>query len=323
MKKQLSKLIIKTALLAVVLILSDRTIGTWLEHLFYKQTHGDDYTTLYALEKAKDDILVFGTSRASHHYNATIISEETGMTCFNAGRDEMEIPYTEALLNAIVPHHRPKMVILDIGPLELSGDKQVVYERIGAALMPFNAKYKAFDSVIAKASKLELWKTKLSKIYPYNSKIGSAFQNSYTNIGHHSEQGYEPLYKTIDTTVYKKSIWKDMDKNLPVHPDYLVTLDNIIATAKANNIKLVIVISPFYFYNDFSKLDSYNSLKQIAAQHPEVTLLDFTNDPQFTGQPLLFNDDVHLNDSGAAIYTRKVVEQLREKGFFKRYPPLE
>lgn len=329
MKKQLSKLIIKTALLAVVLILSDRTIGTWLEHLFYKQTHGDDYTTLYALEKAQDKIMIFGTSRASHHYNATIISEETGFKCFNAGRDEMEIPYTEALLKVILPGHRIElnnpgaylqMIILDIGPLELSGDKQVVYERIAAALMPFNAKYKVFDRVIAKAGKLELWKTKLSKIYPYNSKIGSAFQNSYTNLGHHSEQGYEPLYKTIDTTVYKKSIWKDMDKNLPVNPDYLVTLDNIIATAKANDINLVIVISPFYFYNDFSKHDSYNMLKQITAQHPEVTLLDFSNDPQFTGQPLLFNDDVHLNDSGAAIYTRKVVEQLRSQGFFNQYP---
>src|SRR5690606_35643039 len=119
MKEQLSGLIIKTALLAVVLILSDRIIGLGLEHLFYRQTHGDDYTTLYALEKAKDDILVFGTSRASHHYNAKIIEEETGMACFNAGRDEMEIPYTEALLKAIVARHRPKMVILDIGPVEL------------------------------------------------------------------------------------------------------------------------------------------------------------------------------------------------------------
>lgn len=314
MRQQLSKLMIRAVMLTVVMLVADRIIGYGLEQLFYKQTHGDDYTTLYALDKATDDVLIFGTSRASHHYNAAIVSQQTGMTCFNAGRDEMEIPYTEALLQVINKRHQPKLVILDIGPIELAGDKQIVYERIAASLMPFYNKYPMLQGTISKAGAMEMFKIRASKIYAYNSKIGSAIQNSYTNMGHSSVQGYEPLYKTIDTAVYKESIWANMNKNLPVSEDYLATLDNIIAITKANNTRLVVVISPFYFHNDFSKNDSYNTIKSKVAAHPDVLLLDFSNDPQFTGQPLLFNDDVHLNDSGAGIYTRKVVTLIQQAG---------
>ncbi|MCB0697497.1 MAG: SGNH/GDSL hydrolase family protein, partial [Chitinophagaceae bacterium] len=180
-------------------------------------------------------------------------------------------------------------------------------------LMPYLNKYPVFDSTIAKAGITELWKIKASKIYAYNSKLGSAFQNAYTNVGHSSDMGYEPLYKTIDTAVYKESIWKDIDKDLPLSEDYISTLTSIIQQAKTNDVQLVLCISPFYFHHNFSANSSYNRIKKTAADY-NIPLLDFTNDPEFTGQPLLFNDDVHLNDSGAGIYTSKVAAILLAKG---------
>lgn len=319
MKSQILRLVKNSLILLVILVVCDRLVGAALENLFYKQTHGDDYTTLYALTKANDEILVFGTSRASHHYNARQIEELTGITCFNAGRDEMEIPYTEALLSGIAARYMPGAIILDIGPLELSGDKQVVYERVASALMPFASRYPGFWTDIAKAGDMESLKGRISKIYPYNSKLGPMIQNAYTNLGHLSDKGYEPLYKTIDTTIYKKSIWADIDVNKPVNNDYLVTLDNIISFAKVNHIRLAVVISPFYFPNNFDDNDSYLAIKEKLQQYPQVSFLDFTNHPAFTGHPELFYDDVHLNDKGASLYTAQVVQGLTETGFFN--PP--
>lgn len=316
MKKQLSKLLIKTMLLAVLLILSDRIIGLGLEYLFYQQTHGDDYTTLYALEKTYDKVLFFGTSRASHHYNAKVFQETTGLTSFNAGRDEMEIPYTDALLSGIFKRHKPELIILDIGPMELAGDKQVVYERVAASLMPYVDKYPEFEQAIEKAGEMELLKIKASKIYAYNSKIGSSIQNSYTNLGHLSEQGYEPLFRTIDTNVYKKSIWKDIDKNYPINAEYVTILESIINKTRTANTQFIIAISPFYFYYDFTQNDSYNKIKSIAAEH-NVPLIDFSNHPDFTGNPLLFYDDIHLNDDGATLYTQQVIQQLKAKAILQ------
>lgn len=313
MRQQVLKLVIRTAILAVALILADRIVGAGLEYLFYQQTHGDDYTTLYALEKANDEVLIFGTSRASHHYNAKVFEEATGMSCFNAGRDEMEIPYTNALLEGILTRHKPQLIILDIGPMELAGEKQVVYERVAAALMPYTDKYPMFEPAVERAGEMELLKTKASKIYPYNSKIGSSIQNAYTNLGHLSEQGYEPLYKTIDTSIYKESIWEDIDKNYPVREDYANILKGIINKAHNNGIELVVVISPFYFPYDFSINDSYKKIQEITSE-ANVPMLDFSNDPEFTGQPMLFNDDIHLNDDGATIYTQKIIRQLIDRG---------
>ena len=316
MKKQLSKLILKTCILTVALILSDRIIGTGLEYLFYQQTHGDDYTTLYALEQANEDILIFGTSRASHHYNARAIEATTGISCFNAGRDEMEIPYTEALLKIILKRHKPKVVLLDIGPIELGGDKVVESERIAATLMPFMNKYPSLESTIGMAGSMEVNKLKVSKTYAYNSKIGSAIQNSYTQLGHHTDKGYEPLYKTIDTAVYKESIWEDMNAQLEVNKNYEQTLLNIMTLAKENDIQLVLVISPFYFYNNFNNNPSYNTIKEIV-QSNNVLLLDYTNSPLFTGNHQLFNDDVHLNDTGASVFTKEIISLLQHKAILQ------
>lgn len=312
MKKNLSALLIKIVLLGLSIIICDQLLGNALEHLFYKQTHGDDYTTIYALNESEDNILIFGTSRASHHYKSAMMAEQLGQSCFNAGRDEMEIPYTQALIEAILQRHKPKMIVLDIGPDELAGDKQVLYERIATVLMPFANRYPSLKTNIGRAGSIELLKMKCSKIYPYNSKIGSIIQNSYTSLGHYSELGYEPLYKTIDSTTYKESIWKDYGhKNFPVNDDYLKTLDLIIDMAKANSIRLVLTISPFYFQHDFSQKDGYIALKEKAAKNG-LPLFDYTNDPEFILHPTLFNDDVHLNDTGAALYTQKLIPQLRE-----------
>lgn len=318
MSKQITKLILRVLVLLVVLVIADRIIGYGLEYLFYQQKRGDDYTTLYALEEAKDDVLIFGTSRASHHYNAKIFTEETGLSCFNAGRDEMEIPYTKAMLDVILKRYQPKVILLDIGPIELGGDKHILYERIATVLMPFANKHPELDSAIAKAGELEVLKTKVSKIYAYNSKLGSAIQNSYTNLGHTSEMGYEPLYNTIDTAVYKESIWDDINEDKGINDDYEQTLINIIERTKAYNVQLVLAISPFYFKNDFSSNSSYNKIKNIAADY-NITLLDYTNHPEYTGRPDLFNDDVHLNDKGAKQYTQNVVMQLIEKGLLRNF----
>lgn len=316
MSKQIYRLIKNIIILGALLVICDRVTGSILDHLYYKQNHGDDYTTIYAMTKTSDSILIFGSSRASHHYKARQIAGATGMSCFNAGRDDMGIPYARAILSSILQRHKPRAIILDVLPLELSGDKTMAYQRMETALLPLAARYPALDEYIALAGNAEVFKRKASGIYAYNSRIGMMIQNSYTHFGHSSDMGYEPLIGAIDTVVYKKSIWKDMDDDKPVDKVYDAMLDSIISTAKERAIRLAVIVSPFYFYNNFSDNEGYVALKRKMAQHPEVAFLDFTNDPVFTGQPALFRDDVHLNDTGATIYTRMVVAQLQQRGLF-------
>ena len=41
----------------------------------------------YICDKSVDDILIFGSSRAVHHYNSSMIEDSLGMSCYNCGDD--------------------------------------------------------------------------------------------------------------------------------------------------------------------------------------------------------------------------------------------
>lgn len=311
MKKQGILLFIKNAvILLVILFICDRAIGWGLETLFYKQKHGDDFVTLYLLEKAKDDVLVFGGSRASHHFNATMIEDSTHMSCFNGGRDEMTITYTAATLPIACKKYMPKVVILEMLPTELSlsKDVDVTYQRIATVLLPFLHKYPQLKSTIALSPGNDLLKSKLSHIYPYNSTIGSSIQNAFTNLGHKSIKGYEPLDGAIDTVGYTKSMWSNYpDNTLPLNKVAVQKYQQVIQFAKENNIRLITVVSPFYFPFDFNNNVSFATMKRMMKDNG-FELYDFSHDPRFLKMPSLFHDDIHLNDSGAAIFTKEIIK---------------
>lgn len=311
MQQQLLRFLKNALLLLVLLFAADRLIGMGLERLFYKQQHGDDANTMYVLGEAKEDILIFGSSRASHHYQSTLIAQQTGMSCFNAGRDEMTITYMNALLPEIYKRYTPKLLVLEIVPTELSAgpDNAVVYQRISTVLLPFAHRYPTVKPTVALVGDTELWKLRASHIYPYNSLIGSMVQNTYTQLGHFSEKGYEPLYASIDSANYTKPMWGDFTARTGVDSLQQATLQAIINTTKAHGSRLVVVISPFYFPHTLAGNDSYDHIKKLTAAN-NIPFYDFSADSSFVLHPQLFKDDVHLNDSGARLFTQHFLTRL-------------
>lgn len=314
MKSQLLKLIRNLAILLLILFVLDRSIGAWLEHLFYQQKHGDDFVSVYLMEQAHDDIIVLGSSRASHHYNSEVLEQNTHMSCFNGGRDEMTITYANAVLPIVYKRYKPKVVILEIGPSDLTNDadRSIVYQRVATVLLPFLHRHPELATTIERAGKSELYKAWASHIYPYNSSIGSSIQNAYTHLGHLSIKGYEPLSGHIDSTTYKTPV-QNFNIMGPVAPDLLEIFNNIVTTAKQNNIRLVTIISPFYFPMDPSKNESYNKIKAILKEN-NCEFYDFTTAAPFCQNPYVFYDEVHLNDSGARMYSKMISDILNNPG---------
>lgn len=308
-------MLLQFLLLLLIVAVADRTIGRWLERMFYKQTHGDDQTTIYTLEKANEDILVFGSSRASHHYVATDIEGGCKRSCFNCGRDNMSLTYINAVLPIIYARTSPKVVIIDILPTELeaSPGNAESFQRIATVLLPFLHRYPALASTIELAGHAEYLKAKASAIYPYNSLVASIVQNAYTRMGHGTVNGYEALYGTIDSARYLTPTWKDFNThNNP--PDDILTeqLQHVIDLTKQHNTRLITIISPFYFKFDFSQSKSLIKIKELLSKN-QCELYDFSVDSHFLKKPLLFNDDVHLNDSGAHIFTSSIIDIINAR----------
>jgi len=310
MNKQLLKFFGKSLMLLVVLFVLDRGIGAWLEHIFFKQSHGDDYVSLYLMQKANADVLVMGSSRASHHYKSNMMEQGTNMSCFNGGRDEMNIIYTAATLPIVCDRHAPKVLIVEMLPtdLSLSKDMDIVYQRIATVLLPFLYKYPQLSGTIALAPDHDVFKAKVSHMYPYNSTIGSSIQNAFTHLGHKTINGYEPLNGTIDSAGYKKPLWSNYpDSTLPLSKVAIEKYREVIELSKKNHIRLITVVSPFYFPFDFSNNTSFATIKKMTKDN-NFELYDFSHDPKFLNMASLFYDDVHLNDSGATLFTNEIVK---------------
>ena len=298
----------KLLMLVLILFATDRLIGMLLEKTFYQQKRGDAQNTIHLVEEANEDLIIMGSSRASHHYRSDILEKETGLTTFNGGRDEMVITYIYATLDLSFQRHKPKVLILDVTPHELSEDKTtaLVNQRVSTNLIPFLYKYPRLAAVVDLSDNHELLKAKVSHIYPYNSLMGTILQNTYTSIGHSSQQGYEPLIGTLDSNISKSPQWgEDYPEQRPISETYEDYLLKTVQLAKASNVKVVAILSPFYFQLPIDGNNSYKRMKQIFARE-QIPFYDYSQNPVFLKNPLLFRDDVHLNDSGATVFSREI-----------------
>ena len=142
MKNDLKKFFINLFILCVIIFLLDRSLGYLMQHFYEKQPQGETAITTYAIEKAKEDIIIFGSSRASHHYDCKVFQDSLGLSCFNAGKDGMTIIYASTILPVITERHKPKLIILDVNPEELSfkagkeGEDFLI-----STLLPYASKY--------------------------------------------------------------------------------------------------------------------------------------------------------------------------------------
>src|SRR6266487_4594889 len=110
MNKDVKRFLKNLLLVIVILFVIDRGIGYLLGYFFEKQPNGigDTSVTTYAVEKSKEDVLIFGTSRASHHYDSRIISDTLGLSTFNCGRNGTNIIYHAAILPVMLERHTPQ-----------------------------------------------------------------------------------------------------------------------------------------------------------------------------------------------------------------------
>ena len=96
-----------------MIMVADFVLGNTLKHLYFKVSSGLFQRTTFSIEENEAEVLIFGTSRANHHYDVKFIEQLTGLTAYNTGRDGNYIFYQTALLKSVLKRYRPKQVILD------------------------------------------------------------------------------------------------------------------------------------------------------------------------------------------------------------------
>jgi hypothetical protein len=295
----------KLTVFFVIVFILDYSIGTVLRYFYFKQQSGLQYRTTYSIETTEADLLIFGSSRANHHYNPDVFEKRTNLSYYNVGRDGNFIFYHSAVLKGILKRHSPKIVILDFVNREFE-QNQDSYDRL-SSLLPYYGHHPEMRSIIALKSELEKLKL-LSNIYPYNS---SMFTIAVGNLGFNKKRksdnkGYVPL-----TRIWNEPIRMDTSSgSYKIDSIKVKAYNTFIQDCIQAKIKLYIVCSPYFIksnHEDYSVL-----LGKDIAKKNGIEFFDFSIDSVFANSPKLFSDAIHLNESGAKFFSNMLTDSLNQ-----------
>jgi hypothetical protein len=304
---------VKFMLLLILVSAIDFILGSAVEYLYFHQGNNWYTATTYVVNEAEEDILIFGSSRANHHYIPEILTDATGLSCYNAGCDGQSLFYDYALFRSVLSRRKPEKVILDLGRTSLYHDP-ANYDRL-SHLYPYYGNNEGLSQVVdlkGRSGRL----SRLSKLYTYNSTmlvILKSFVRPRTDF-----QGYIPYpgdptmdpaavsYDSLWLGVYDESI-----RGMRIDENKVDILNSFIEDALEAEVDLYVIDSPYFYLQKDSNNISLSTIRNILAEH-NLTYYNFANNDAFTLQTGLFGDDTHMNHFGAEKFTRIVAGIIKD-----------
>ncbi len=286
------------ALFIGLILVIDIVGGSLLKTQFQKISFGT-YGKINNSLKSNPEILILGSSRAMHHYNSSIFSKNTKLFCYNTGLGGYGLFYNYAILKEKTKSNSLKVVIIDLSPNVIVDDKSYVKLNM---LLPYYKEYYSFEEIIrldSEFSKLEL----ISNMYLYNSTLYDLFKS---NIGNKIDDnyGFSPLKGEINKKNFKPFYYQ----NEKIDQNKFIYLNKIIKICNLNNIKLIGVISPTYLKYDTNNI-IINKIKEIFKSN-SLKLYDYSIFPKIYGSPKYFKDQLHMNFTGANIFSENLSNKI-------------
>ncbi|MBQ7691804.1 MAG: SGNH/GDSL hydrolase family protein [Muribaculaceae bacterium] len=289
---------------AALLACADRLIGHALQRWQDATTAGETGRLNWVLHEVEAPVVVFGTSRALHHYVPQVLSDSTGLEVANCGFEGLGIMTNYALIRFVTQRYTPQLIVYDLSyyyDLELApatSDVSRVRRLPGL---------RCRDSLLSAIDPWERLRL-CSRIYPYNSVVADMALNSLRDSLYYDtpeiDRGYWPQHGTLDTTTAERH----RPRTDVTDPVKLALLADLIARCHD---RLIICTSPAWVPGYYAT-EMYAPVKALAAQHG-VPFLEMDCDTAFVGHPQLWDDRMHLNDTGARLFTARVAHAARQR----------
>ena len=216
------------------------------------------------------------------------------------------IIYHSAIISSALhqPGHKPKAIILDLTPKELSWRSgEDGNDILAGMILPYVEKNKQFEAMAKDLFPKELMKAKVSKLYPYNSMILSIIRN-YSKQGNDNIQGFQPLHGSkVDKAPPSIAMNAEIDSYAKEKLEYF------IKSVTDQHIPLFVIVSPIYL-QPYPETESMKISKQILAKY-NVPLWDYEFDTAYVQQPL-FYDNVHMNTRGSEKFSAMIALRVAQ-----------
>ncbi len=294
----MKKYLIKIILFFVAVVVIDILFGIACQYMNDHSKGGGVKSRYYVCKESTEDVLVFGSSRAKHHYVPDIIEDSLKMTCYNTGEDGNGIIMCYGFLKMITERYTPKLIIYDVSGFDIFEDDNMKYLDL---MKPYYYE-KGLDSIFWSVEP----KTRimmLSNLYRYNTTCLRVIGN-YINPVNTYPKGYSALYKTMDYEPEIKEEKEHVVDTLKIH-----YFEEFIRLTQNKGVSLVCCISPSY--KAPADDNKYKSIKSLCKQY-QVPFLYKGSQPDISRERIYFQDRTHLNKSGAVKYTSEMVTLIKQ-----------
>ena len=293
----------------LLLIVADWGIGSAVGLLYRNAPYGANWTKENWLLNERYDVVVFGSSRALRHYVPNVISQETGLSVFNAGQNGQYLLYSYALEQLLLDEYKPKLIVLDILPSFIfqTENPDEEFERL-STLSPFIKNTKV-RRLLTRGHFFEGLKYG-SRLYLYNSKILSILKN-ISAPQQNVIDGYEVMG---DLRFHDRNPFiVDQLESASIDSYKLGLLKKFIADAHEENIQVIAVFSPVS--GPLSERTS--AILEIYAdifKSSKTPFLNFTTDDygHFVNKEL-FLDIIHMDGIGAEQFSIEFSQRLSKE----------
>lgn len=298
----MKKFLIKVALFLAILLIIDKLSGFAFAYLSNNSKGGYTGHYHYLVDKTNEDILIFGSSHAIHHYNPQIITDSLGLSCYNCGQNGNGIVLFYGWWKIISERYHPKMIVYDLtNDFDLL-KKDDNHKYLGWLKEAYDRK--GIKDVFMKVDPTEKYKMK-SQMYRYNSKWHQIVADFVHPLYVVNENGFFPLKGSIDSMKVRK--------NVNIYRDYkyddlkIELLENFVK--ERGETKLVFVVSPTIYGQNREELKPVVNI----CQNYNIPLYDYSNNPKYAHNAAYFKDGSHLNAVGADEFTKELVSQIRNE----------
>ena len=297
----MKRFIVKILLLILLIFVVDRVGGLFFSYCVDHSKGGYVGHYQYISNELDKEVLVFGSSRAIHHYDAKMIEDSLKMTCYNCGQDGNGAIFNYGQWLMIRERYQPKLIIYDIFP-EFDLQEGDNHKYLGWLKLSYsrNGIPEIFDSV----DSTERYKM-LSKLYQYNYNPIQIIADYVHPIKKIDNYGFRPLPGEIDTLKIKKRHVGDVKY---VFDDLKISyLERLIHDRDSS--KIVFVLSPSWYGVDLRSMQPILDI----CHREDILLLDYANDPKYLYRDVFFRDGLHLNEYGAREFTKDLISDLKEE----------
>lgn len=253
--------------------------------------------------RATEDVLILGSSYAVREIIPQVITEETGLSCYNAGEAGNGALCAWIRYNMFVRNHVPKVILYALTP---GYDYVEIGYTYNEYLKSFRAYYDVEPSIREMYDEIgeEYDDVKLrSAFVRYNSEWITMLYNFATRKNNNTN-GYDPFNKVF--TPYEVA---DTASTEPISIDEKKYhyFENLIRDATSRGIKVICFLPPHYYdtYHTQSHERAFALCKEL-----DIPVINSYNDPYYKDKPELFGDKEHLNDKGARIYTKQLCDSI-------------